>query len=527
MLVVAAGETDDTSPADCLRQRTLFVELTNVELDPFLRTERVSRGEYVPVGRPPGRSGASTRPWRSRWSERADDGVFALASDGRTCVWSVSAVVEEERVAQFERLNERLGWHSATPTSRLVTVDDQPVVAFVRSERRVATRMVFLEGRRHIDVTVQPAAAGDLLAEAARRRRCDANAWTDAVAHRLRAATAEWQIDIDPDLTPSLSDLVAAAGFPVLYWAMARGVTAPARIPRWAVPILSAPTAGQAAAAGFGAQATRRLIRTLPTALTPTPAGSRLSLAPLAACLALREIATADGLANVLAAAAHPDSLEWLSPDQLHNLGRLFGLLGPEAGVALAIDSIGRPDAVRRLVDLAPLAYRLSAIDLGRPPRTLAALNEAVLHDSRRHELDRAEPPPVPQRRVRPREPALPAAIDIHTPDADHYHHPPAVLALDGACLGEHELKVPRNRTELVRWGRVLRNCIAGYHELVAAGRTVVVGVRRGSYLVAALELDPALTTVRQFVREQNERPHPADRAAVSQLLTRYDIPLT
>ncbi len=131
-----------------------------------------------------------------------------------------------------------------------------------------------------------------------------------------------------------------------------------------------------------------------------------------------------------------------------------------------------------------------------------------------------AIPRPAPTRRdgTRIRPPAAAAAA------AEAFTPSPPFRRLHGLLVGTLELVLPRTPTELAAWGRLLGNCLAGFDAAVAAGRSVVVGVRDDGALVAAVEIDPQRGTIVQFLGPSNRPPAASLTAPVVAELRRRQL---
>jgi hypothetical protein len=412
------------------------------------------------------------------------------------------------------RLIDELAWHHDVWARPIVRLDGAPLVAFEHIGERVVTQLAFMDGGRYIDITVQPGAAVQLVRGAAIRRRRDPNAWERVVSRRLAAVAIDWGVDDLPLDRDRLTPTLVALGFPLVRMALLRGALPPPHIPRWAEPVLACADVRAAAISAFGADASRRVIRTLPSSLLGDTTDQRRSLAllPLAMAMALRGLVGPDDMANVMAApSADHQPRNWPTVDQLVELRRGFSELGRSAAIATAMDALTAVDGPARLMLLAPQIRHLRAAAGGPPPMSLADLDRAVadLHYS------------VP-------EPAVPRAAPAIAPATRRWRcefdYPAATRRIDGVRTGDHHLTLPRSQADLQAWGRQLHNCIAEFAPAVAAGRSVVVGLHRGERLVAALELDPGLGRVRQFVRHHNQRPLAPERHALDRMLRHLGI---
>ena len=95
--------------------------------------------------------------------------------------------------------------------------------------------------------------------------------------------------------------------FPLLGAAYDLGASPLEEIPRWAGPVLAAPTVADGARTAFGASATRPVRRALVEAIRPLPTG-QVDLTVLALALMASDVLEPDRLARVLCAprVAHP-----------------------------------------------------------------------------------------------------------------------------------------------------------------------------------------------------------------------------
>ena len=94
----------------------------------------------------------------------------------------------------------------------------------------------------------------------------------------------------------------------------------------------------------------------------------------------------------------------------------------------------------------------------------------------------------------------------------------PAERSLEGVGSGVIALTVPRTVGDLVRWGRLMSNCLGDFGPAVVAGRSTIIGVVRNARLAYAVELTPT-GVVRQFCGRANRPPAPPDRRVVVRLL--------
>lgn len=142
---------------------------------------------------------------------------------------------------------------------------------------------------------------------------------------------------------------------------------------------------------------------------------------------------------------------------------------------------------------------------------------------------DGHDPRDRPDRADRPGRPDRPGGVA--RPDrandrrAAEFVYPPEIERLDGGGDGDFTLVLPRTAAEIRHWGEELSNCLPDYLDAITAGRSVVFGLTDRGRLVAALEMEPGGLRVRQFVRDGNQRPRPAQREAVVRILGQLGVP--
>jgi len=451
------------------------------------------------------------------------------------------------------RLHDDLSWDSSDPMRPVMIHRGEPVASFeclMPAERRVITRLEFLGGRRSVDVGVQPDTIVHLVRRLAMRRHNNSDAWLRAVRKQLLMGAAAWEIPTSIEPRDSLGEVIAVLGFPMVHMARARGVDPPPFIPRWAEPVLVAAEPRSAARAVFGQRASRRVARSLAASLVrgagaprvggeadpqqggPTPT---MTLVPLAFAMALPPSAAPDLIANILEGPTAPHaSQHWPSVDELEIIRRGFRLIGARSSVRLALDAMDRLDGPATLANLMVHLPRLLASQNRPCPQRLDPLAVAV-EDFVNEPADLArqrEPPAVPrvaayQDNLRidlPAEPRYPPGVLQPVAVGDGFEYPTSVRRLHGAAVGEHSLWLPRSARELRAWGEELSNCMADYCRPVAEHRSVILGLRRRDRLVAGVELTRDLRRVRQFVRDDNQRPWKAERDALREILGRLGV---
>lgn len=408
---------------------------------------------------------------------------------------------------------------------------------------RVGLVMPVLE--RVVDVSVQPSAAAAALDAAARAAGVAPGTAEAELRRALHAASLDaggWRPN---DSSPTLAALGGVA-FPLLGQAYDLGATALAEVPRWAAPGLACTTIAAAAATWFGDRATRPVRRALVVALGPR-SDRTIALSVLAMGLMAASVLEADRLARVLGTDARPHPVTDLpDPSTLRAAAPVLARWGQPRVEALMIDAASRPDGLAML--LATLRYARQLGDHGPSgalPSRLGDVHDLyralVPSDVRPERADhtttragdrgRATPrtraPAAPPGRRTPVRAAAPeprhrllappaAAVAVRADTA--LPLTPAERALEGVASGPLSLTVPRSVGDLVRWGRLMSNCLGDFGPAVVSGRSTIIGVQRDQRLVYAVELTSA-GVVRQFCARANRPPSPSDRRAVVGLL--------
>lgn len=154
----------------------------------------------------------------------------------------------------------------ATARVRAVGSDGAPPteLRFTIGRGRATVALVLLAGRREVDVSIQPGLVASVVGREG-----------DAVAGHLAAFAARhgaWS-PAEP-AGAGLLDVVTGMTFPLLGAAIDRGASGLAEVPRWAAPVLAAPTARDAAQRAFSTRATRPVVAALAGGLVPGPAPS-------------------------------------------------------------------------------------------------------------------------------------------------------------------------------------------------------------------------------------------------------------
>lgn len=431
-----------------------------------------------------------------------------------------------------------------------VLVGGRPVLSLAPGRGVVRVGLVVPVLERVVDVSVQPAAAETALTAA----RIAADAPPGAAEAELRRAlvaasgsAGSWH----PDAALPVLAALGGVAFPLLGQAYDLGGEALAEVPRWAAPGLACTTIAAAAAALFGDRATRTVRRALVVALGPRE-DHRIELGVLAMSLMATPVLEPDRTARVLAAdaAAHP-AADLPDPSTLRAGTPVLRRWGQARAEAVLIDAASRPDGLAVLLRTLHYARQLGDHGpSGAMPSRLGELHDLyralVPSDVRRERPDpttaglgdprsagpRARvPPPAPRRRTPPRAVApeprhrllAPPATAVTVRADTALPLTPAERALEGAASGPLSLTVPRTAGDLVRWGRLMSNCLGDFGPAVVAGRSTIVGVQRDHRLVYAVELTAA-GVIRQFCARANRPPSPSDRRAVVGLLAERSL---
>lgn len=125
---------------------------------------------------------------------------------------------------------------------------------------------------RPVDVSIQPGVVEQAVLDAARV--------AEVAPQAAARATVRWLGEraraVGNDAVSAYADLLDTAGaaaFPLLGTAYRTGAAPVRELPRWATPVLAAPTARDGARVGFGTAATRPVIAAIATALLPRTEG--------------------------------------------------------------------------------------------------------------------------------------------------------------------------------------------------------------------------------------------------------------
>jgi hypothetical protein len=457
-----------------------------------------------------------------------------------------------------------LGWKADGGTAEL-TIGRVADPAGVRRERttvrlevvahRMRISLSFLRIRKAVDLSVQPALFEHVLPVG--RGPCRPGTAGSTAARWIASLAGTREVWRPPD--PDAIGLVGVAGgasWPLLGAAYERGATPLGAVPPWATQILSKPILGEAAHAGFGAKANRRVTGALGSSLLelsgeaddPGP----VSLYRLALALMGALVLEPDQIVRILNADGprrSPDN--WPDAAEIAAGSQLIARMAAAQGERLLIDAIERPDGPVLLSEILREVGSVLELLPERPAHRVEALRNqcrALLPvDPDPESAGWRRPPGAGSRRAQ-REgdqrgratpvPAEPAA------DADEHLAAPrprrtaqqrrrALLApqgraavsgdptrtaalsnLNGCDVGDGlRIAVPRSRAELSAWGQHLGNCVGSYAAAWASGLSLIIGVEVDEVLTYCLEVTPQ-GHVRQFLGARN-RPVPRHQAEV------------
>ncbi|MBS1849251.1 MAG: PcfJ domain-containing protein, partial [Actinobacteria bacterium] len=98
--------------------------------------------------------------------------------------------------------------------------------------------------------------------------------------------------------------------------------------------------------------------------------------------------------------------------------------------------------------------------------------------------------------------------------DATAIPHPPSLRSIDGTTCGTFTLVLPRTCGDLIRWSRLLRNCLDTYTAAAVGGASHLIGVECDGSLRYVIEVTPQ-RGIRQFTGHANRPPTRADHDAL------------
>jgi len=432
----------------------------------------------------------------------------------------------------------------ATERALTLRISPRAGIRFTSHDGSGHVRLLFGTHSHGPDVSVQPAAVVKMLDDHGRVAGVDPNRWRVEALRALR----EWSpglawVPLDP---AKLGVAVGAFTHPLLASVYREGRATLGEVPRWASPVLRAPSPTAAARELCGARTNRRLTRVLAASLLGH--GELVDLGPLALGVCASDLVSLDELANVIEAAAGPDRpLLRLPSDDLAAARTALRAWPEHRRGSLLLDVARRHDAaaltatmtrLRWVIESAPrpLPTRLAEVDTlcdrlipvlappaHRPPRAEPRHREpglrepapeshgrpggnepghTALRPARGEEglrpaglLPEAEPP-----RARPRRPGARGRVapQATRPDIDRWDIPQVLRPVHDQVHGELRFCVPTSAEELRWWSRQLGNCLDTFAAAAAAQRSWLVGIRRDDLLIGCVEVCPRTRNVRQ-----------------------------
>jgi hypothetical protein len=403
-----------------------------------------------------------------------------------------------------------------------VCLGGRAVISLAPGPGKVRVGLVMHPLDRVIDVSIQPAAACEMLRDAGRQTSSSASTIEATARDALLEAhdrCASWA----PCDSAGMLAGFGGAAFPLLAAAYDAGSSPVREVPRWAEPVVAARTAREGAIAAFGPRTTRPVVRALAGSLNQE-ASNEVDFSNLALAMIGSDILEPDCLARVLGAprVAHP-AQHLPDPSTLHAARQAVTTWGATRAERVLLDAATSTDGVKLLLDAARWCLQLRGQGPACLPNRLAEI-----HDAYRSRVASAPPPPPPPQ-ARPVQPQRATALFEPQPpqhrifappanlapvaDSTPLAVPPAVRALHGLTFGDLTFTVPRTAGDLQRWGRMLSNCLGGFGPAAASGRTAVVGIERANVLAFAVEIRDG--SIRQFAGHANRAPNDATRTAV------------
>ncbi|MEO0491969.1 MAG: PcfJ domain-containing protein [Actinomycetota bacterium] len=379
---------------------------------------------------------------------------------------------------------------------------DEPVATFRPEPSAVIRVALVLPTGRAQSVSLQPRTIGRRLRAEAARHRVDADRWCDALAEHLVARY--------PDAAMHgrrLDEVCALLSFPLVRQLAVIGVGTPPTVPAWAASALRCETFDAGLAVLFGERITRGLRRAARDGLTSGETHDPVDLGPVGLASTLPRSWPIDHVATIAAGSGWQPPVAWPTVEHRTELRRIWPSVPEAVGVRLCRDALASPGGVAELWSALRLCE--SVIANGHPvPTTVDGL-----HDLASSEAERAgvpiPPNDAPRRGPQPAAEAAPAGA---------WQYPVTIELVDGYRHAGIRFVLPRNATELRRWGAELGNCIADYVEDVRVGRTYVIALAEGERLVGALELGHDLL-VRQLEGPRNQAAAEPLRAACRHML--------
>lgn len=442
-----------------------------------------------------------------------------------------------------------------TDRTRTVDVDGRPVLRLVPTDTRITVHLVVPGIDRTVDISVTPLTAVRALHEAAQHAAFPTSRAEADLRHAVSGLFTDGPLRLDgpragrllEDPHRDLIGLLGAAAFPVLAAAYDAGATPIDEIPRWASPILAAPDLRTAATEAFGDAATRPVVTALARSVVREP-GRPVDLTRLGLALIGAGTLDPDRIARVLGATGQaPDTPIELTPTRIADARAATRRWGPRRTTDYLCEAAGDTASLRRFDDCLTWAIDLGPHAPFRLPRRLDDLADVY----RSRITSRADDPPPPGRPQHPRttrvtEPAgetvdnrridttpdaVPDTIADAIPDYGlHFaprvatdrpignnspiRHPRWLRPLNGTHSATFTYLLPRTCGDLVRWSRLLGNCLHTYRSAAVAGASHLVGIEAGGMLRYVIEIDRD-RHIRQFAGQANRRPSAANHTEI------------
>jgi hypothetical protein len=460
------------------------------------------------------------------------------------------------------------------PRAHATFADSGTGVRLERDGDRVRCSLTFRSGAMAVDVSIQPGAVVRTSDGLARERCIDPHRWSSVLAGRAALwAGLDPASSRGPAQQTALLRTMTVITHPLLGQIVAAGAEPLAEIPRWASPVLRAADASGAARALVGADATRRVARSLMASLRPsctgagtgTGTGTTIDLGPLSLAVIAAGLVTADELATVIDERGPTRLLAELpSVDDVEVCRRGLAVLPPQRRAAVLRDAARAADPAcltevmhhlwwardrvehplpGRIADLrrvcahqvavlpSPSARPVEtapAVAPRQPPRIPRPIAHQTAAATRVADEQAIVTPPPRRTPARPVEPTPVCAAP--TPNGHHPSHwttPQPLRLIDGLTTSGLRLVVPRSTNELRRWGDLLHNCLADYAGASARGESWLVAIERDDTVIGCIEVTPTTRRIRQALGPRN-RPLPRDVLTVAvRALERHGIVTT
>ena len=412
------------------------------------------------------------------------------------------------------RLRLGAGLCLATPDTRWwqqVVGNGEPTGVAVRldeRDERVRLGLAFLDGRKVVDVSVDPSSWVTCLRRGAEAMYEPDTRWADALNTGLQRTGAErgWWNELPERLEPEVT--AAAAAWPLVRPAIRAGFDERV-VPRWAIPLLASTDVATGTRAVLGGRANRRVIREMANAMS-----GPVRWWPIACAIAIGQLD--GGRVGDLLSESHSTyrctqderlllgtTLRRTRPDVVRRLLATAEVDGGPQRLLAALDGWNRIPTHNR--QLPNTLDRLEAVVLAEldvcPPQPVRPVPEIALAEPAPPLAAAPIPRPVPRpaaARVERREPVPAGRIEYCEP----------WRRLHRARRGSVELVLPATADEVHRWGQALDNCLGIYARAAEDGRTLIVGIKRDERLVGAVQISTFDRTIIQIEGRSN-RPLP------------------